>query len=494
MNPLAWIPTLLFPFGIGYFLTTFFSSLPGGEASGCGRCLFRLSLAGGLGIGLVSALFFFWKILVFPSGQYFFWLETALLLATGALAVLYGRRGKTGDVAPAVSPSEWDGVSLCLLAALLVSLLAVAVMFYYFSAERPHGGWDAWGGWNLRARFMLRGGDRWTEMFGRLSKEMHPEYPLLTSAFIARGWGYVGGEDPALPAAVAAIFTFGTVGLLVDAVSFRKGKIQGVLAGLLLIAPPLYVLHGSSQYADVPFGFFVLVATVLAGRLARSGEDGLGTALLCGLVASFAAWTKNEGILFLAVLAAVLLAGVALRVAGSRFGARNVAYILVGALPVLAAVAYFKLALAPGTELLELQGKEQTLPRLLDLSRHLQILKAWAWDMSVGYFGPAGILYLLLSGVKAEGDERREAILPLSVLILMLSGYYLVYAASPFSLDWLLGTSSSRVLLQLWPLYLYLVFFLALPPVRAGRLERVPAPPGGEAAHRKKRKKGSLRH
>jgi hypothetical protein len=44
---------------------------------------------------------------------------------------------------------------------------------------------------------------------------------------------------------------------------------------------------------------------------------------------------------------------------------------------------------------------------------------------------------------------------PLSLALIMASGYLIVYIITPFDLDWHLKSSCERLWLQLWPLVLY---------------------------------------
>ena len=77
-------------------------------------------------------------------------------------------------------------------------------------------------------------------------------------------------------------------------------------AALFLLATAYFVRLGGDQYADIPMGFFILSTAVLLmlseATAATGGSKGLLS--LAGLTAGFAAWTKNEGVLF--VLAAVV--------------------------------------------------------------------------------------------------------------------------------------------------------------------------------------------
>jgi hypothetical protein len=75
------------------------------------------------------------------------------------------------------------------LALLLVMLLAIATFVMSgFWQTNPHGNWDAWAIWNLRARFLIHGGNVAQRAWSPALISSHPEYPLLVSGFVARCW------------------------------------------------------------------------------------------------------------------------------------------------------------------------------------------------------------------------------------------------------------------------------------------------------------------
>jgi hypothetical protein len=116
---------------------------------------------------------------------------------------------------------------------------------------------------------------------------------------VARSWIYTGTETQDVPVGIAALFTFATVGLLTAALSALAGRDKAVLAGIVLLGTTSFIKLGAAQYADMPIAFFFLASIVLAcmqDRLPMSG------AVLLGISAALAAWTKNEGLLFFALL------------------------------------------------------------------------------------------------------------------------------------------------------------------------------------------------
>ena len=64
----------------------------------------------------------------------------------------------------------------------------------------------------------------------------------------------------------------------------------------------MFVTVGSYRYPSVPLGFFFLSTLAVLAVQDRLPETEGRLSVLAGLLAGAAAWTKNEGTLFVAVL------------------------------------------------------------------------------------------------------------------------------------------------------------------------------------------------
>jgi len=54
--------------------------------------------------------------------------------------------------------------------------------------------------------------------------------------------------------------------------------------------------------------------------------------------------------------------------------------------------------------------------------------------------------------------------MPASLLVLMLSGYFVVYLTTPYDLAWHVSSSINRLFLQLWPSAIFAAFLGARTP------------------------------
>lgn len=432
--------------------------------------LLAVSLSFG-GLGLASLPIFFWVTIRGRMSGPFAAADAALLVAlTGASAYLARRLRPMAAEGPA--PSWPGGVAPWVALAALIAVAAAAMWGAAIQAERyPHGQWDAWATWNLRARFLRRAGD-WHAALRMDPPMSHADYPMLLPASVARLWAYAGTETGLAPAALAFLFTFASAALCGAALWRLRGGAAAVAATALLLANSDFVVHGQSQYADVPAGYFLLAALVL---LAWHDEVPRPTArpwalFLAGLAAGLGAWTKNEGL----VAAAAILATRAALAASRRDWARlrvEMAWLGAGLALPLASVAIYKSEVSYRNWLL--QGQPASLLELvLDWNRFRAVLEEFGRRLlGFGWGAVPGAAAVALVLARAGRRHHRAPLWPLAALGLVMIGYALALLASPLDLRWLLDWTVSRLLCQVWPAALFALFLAAAPSAA------VPSPP-----------------
>ena len=234
---------------------------------------------------------------------------------------------------------------------------------------------------------------------------------------------------------------------------------QGCLAGIVLEATPYYVEITTAQYADVPLAFYFLASVLLFELYDRADVKSFRLPLLAGLLTGMAAWTKNEGQLFL--VATLLARGVAALRGGAPWRTRGAEWLAfaAGLAPLLACLAYFKLRVALPNDLVKGQSLSATWERITTPRRYDVIAVgalAAAGRLLLGA-GAALPLYAFLLGRAPK--PPRQGWHSAMVLAVMLIGYALVYLTTPHDVGWHVGSSADRLLLQLWPTAL-LLFFL----------------------------------
>lgn len=352
--------------------------------------------------------------------------------------------------------------SAAIAGVLATALFAGSVLWsleFLRSAEAlPYGGWDAWNIWNLRAKYLAGPVSAWHNTYspGLNYFSSHPNYPLLLSAIVGAIWRFTG-VNSLVPIAVAALFEAGVLFLLIGAIAKFRGAVPGMLAGLLLIATASFMAQGPMQQADVPLSFFYL-STLICFSLAACGNR---RAAVCGgCCASLAAWTKNEGLVFMVLALACYGA------ASIRWNEVAAWFLpLVGAAPGSLSLAYFKVFLAPPGDLPGHQTATALFSKLADPGRYAMIGEAVIAGALRGrwWSNPILLMAILALGVGIESGARlkRAAILDSAILAGIALSYCGTYLVTPMDLHFHILTSIVRLYSQLWPSVLF-IFFLVM--------------------------------
>ena len=425
------------------------------------RIRFLINLSLPIGIGLSSIIFITLNLLGFA---------TFLILGI-EIGVLIFLIIKIINSPKNIYQFEWFNLNKLILNPIL--LLATTIYFYswlmdvgiYFfdSIQSPHGLWDAWGDWNLGAKFICRDPNGWTHSFHQIISSMfHTDYPLLQKGYVARCWILAKTETVWVPIFFCFIFTFCTIGLLASSVSFFTNKTNGLIAGLVLLCTPFYMTMGYSQYADNTVGYFYL-ATIVLLTFARSGESIKPHFLIAaGVTAGLSAWSKNEGLLFIVCLFTSQLALLFFKNYRELFV--ELKYLFLGLLPILLLIAYYKIMIAPPNDIMDAQGAH-TFVKLTDYSRYA-IVGKWCYDQFTA-FGKWALnpWWLFLVGILFNGMNlkvnRNSLVSNFILLLLMITGFFFIFIISHLDLVYYLSTSLHRLFFQLFPSFIF-IYFIAI--------------------------------
>jgi len=427
------------------------------------------ALAVTLGTGLLTCVDFM-SLLLFGVGRGRVLVSGIVLVVfLAGVQVVRGRHTRAPEAGAGGRRGVGHGLSSLLAVSLLAAGSCAAVSFAIVSLRAPHGAWDAWAIWNLRARFLFQADADWAATFSQVMPSTHPDYPLLLPLAVVRVWSFLGEAAPSGPVVVAAIFTIATVALVCSSLAILRTTSQALLAGLLLLALPSFARHGTTQYADVPVGFFFVACLSLLCMTDRIGADERTPLVLAGLAIGLAAWTKNEGLLLVVTIAGARCAAV-ISSRGRMAWLREVPAFAVGLAPVLGIVLTFKLLVAPPNDLVSGQGLHATLERLVNWDRYVEVFRG-LWNAAIGLMATAFwnpvwvfVVYLACVGVDAAEVRRPGFVTVVLAIGLTLAGYVLVYLVTPRDLSWHLRYSADRLLLQLWPAAVFLGFLIARTP------------------------------
>lgn len=435
----------------------------------------KACLSIGLGLGLSSWLFFTCLVLFGAGTKYFIWFDLILLAASLILFIYKKKNAFDSNLKPEFPSQDRKCFNYFLYAGFIILSLITIISFVLRVLNDPHGSWDAWNIYNLGARFIYRGSAEWTSAFSNPYNWSLPDYPLLISGGVARAWNYMGNETLIAPILQAFLFTSATVILMVFSVSRLQNKNQGLIAGMVLLGTPFFIYNGSSLIADVPVSFYILATVVLYCLIDEGRKKKPGLVLLCGAMAGFAAWTKNEGLLLILSIFIARFIVITLQKGPGEFLKEAVIF-TAGLTPVLIIIAYFKFQLAspnivylkdqlesPVTLIFN-QDFNALFNSLTDISKYIIIGKTFLvkfyelekWMLIVFP------VFILLMGRSDKKRNNPGIYTSLLILMIMICGYFTVFLVYPLdNLEWLLETTAKRLLLQILPSFIF-VFFLII--------------------------------
>ena len=432
------------------------------------QLMLRLSLGVGVGYGLTSGVAFFLLFITGPSSTTILTADIVIFLSLLALFILQRANNKRNpDLTINSLPGQHTRARSLLIIGFAITCLLAAYLFISISQILPQGYWDSWGIWNLRARFLFRGGAAWADVLSPLIR--HAEYPYLVSASVFRGWAYCGMETTLVPIVFAGLFTFATPALLIASLACVRTISQGIIASLLLLGMPFFITQGAGQYADTPLAFFI-IATLILVYLYDEHHTPIPQYLICaGLAAGLACWSKNEGLLFLFSFASARLLSCIVCKQWKQW-ISQMAFFGLGLFPILILLIYFKLQVPSNDLIYPSYHRLITIAgQILNGSRYLYIIRNFieqglTFQQFIITPVPVLLIYVLFLGIDIKQQDRTFLLTAALCLGIMLSGYFFIYVITPKNLDWHIRTSLNRLLLHLWPASIFIFFLMIKAP------------------------------
>lgn len=412
--------------------------------------ILKLSLGIGVGLG-ISSLLYFMYLIFFAGNPYFLYVELALFLTV--LIVLYLKNKKIVQThSPRLSVNSLQ-IALLIISGFVFVSSFLGVVNY--ARQRARGDWDAWMIYNRTARFIYRGQEAWLDAFSEdIDVIFHADYPPLLSLNIASRWDILSEETAYVPMFQSILFSFACLGLSFGALARLKSLGQASL-GLILLSGVQFFLHeGGRQLADVPLAFYTFASVVFMFFYYHEKRPAL--IAFAGFTAGLAAWTKNEGILFL-----FASAGITVIAALQKRLFKDLYLYFGGLLLPLALLFYFKLQLAPPSEFLS-AGSSKIVQNLMDTSRHQLIIDSFknfflhdgGWN-NIGIFLILCVYFLLFHSRMKDNPD--VVFISLSIFACQFTGYYLFYLISPYDLEWHVNYSLGRLFVQIYPAIIFVI-------------------------------------
>jgi hypothetical protein len=417
------------------------------------RLLIKLGLGIGLGLGLTSLLTFL--ILLLTNRLVGFMAIQLLLLVCGI--ILTWHNWKTNPLIP--ERFTFTRLQKILIGGFVLILLVTVSAYAIYAVMTPNGRFDAWMIYNRTARFIYRNPANWQST---LSPQMywlfHADYPLLVQVNVAGAWSTLGREMMRAPQAQSLYFLLGTFCVLMGTLAHLRTTGQSLLGGIGLLAMPVFYYTAAREEADVTVAFYILATITLLFLYNHERKPILIE--MAGLSIGLAAWTKNEGLLFLLIGSFVWL----VILYRQREPGQLKWYALGLALP-LAVILYFKLFLTPPNDLFTTASSTSPVDRLLDIQRYSIIAKRLYNE--IFYFGNGKLsifliaIYGLIVGFDTSKDRRQATLAASLAIFLQLAGYFLIYVLTPHDIEWHLRTSLYRLEIHVFPAMLF-TFFVSI--------------------------------
>lgn len=415
----------------------------------------RLAIAvpvAGIAAGLASAAGFALLTSGVRARSWFLAADASMWIAVAGLTLLARRAAANAPQTQSPRAATDDRPFAFAAGLLAIATLGIAALWFVAtSAVYPHGEWDAWAQWNLRARFFFRGFEdgTWLNAFASVLAWSHPDYPMLVPMSVARLWLYAGSETVAVPIVFGGLLAAATVATAAVSVAQTRGAARGCLAAAVLLACPSLVRYSAAQCADIAIAFYLLCAFVLWSR-ANEDPENRSYWILAGTAVALAGWTKNEGLAGVGIF--VIL------VAAERWwrtrSLRPAALVLAGAAPVLLVIVAFKLTLAPPSYFTAEQSLAQAAASLVDGGRVRLVATAFARELWVTGASTIGVVPFLAVFAVIRGLESRPSAASLAAvaaMLLLLVIYAAAYVVTPKDLAWQLQTSLDRLVLHAVP-------------------------------------------
>ncbi|MFM1870657.1 MAG: hypothetical protein RL398_79 [Planctomycetota bacterium] len=378
------------------------------------------------------------------------WLHLGLL-AVPAAAAWRGPRRPSSSLEAAVAGEPLAAVGRGYAVFVLLGA-ALAVWFAAAGMDRPCIEGDEGNIWSLKAKSLLVD---WGSDFGPLQVyNLHPDYPQLNPLLSAWMYVWTGGE-PFDQFRLRWPIQLGSVALFVAlAAALRRrlpARFAAPLAALVLLEPEFLQLCRVA-YADgmVALGLVVALDAGLAWH--RRGDRRLPWLVGAGL--AYAAWSKNETMLYLAAFAGAWVLLRLVRGAGRTLGAGGRLALLPLAFVVANNVLWNR-AFGMKSDLLGANPTGKSMFALMQEQwpERIPALLAEFGRLCVD-LGHAHAMFAALAIAAVLCRRRlldRGLAVPVVALAGALVGLHVVYVGSFLPLRFHLDTSYTRVLFQILP-------------------------------------------
>jgi len=413
----------------------------------------HILLSLGLGIGICSLLTFF-SFFIFGQYQRFviIGLSTAALVLLVILNFRQSRKNQTAFLAASFSIKDitvWKIIGCGVWGVLFFGI-------HFLATQNPYGLWDAWALWNMKTKFLIFGGQHWTDVCQKLHWHTHPDYPLLMPFFHTWVYAIIEKQLTFIPFVFAVLLAMACGLLLYAGLSPFIHKAPAYFASLLLLGNPFYAFMSTAQYADILLAYYLLSGIITIVYFVREKNNHMG--LLAGIFLGLMSFTKNEGIVMALLL--FILTSIYLFIKNRTNAKKPVLFFTIGLLLTMSATILFKIFIAPAnTDILPNLTAQNA--HLINIDRFMIIKNGILQELfnrKWCFIWPFIFILIVLRLPKFFSKESAIFTFFFLGFIGILTIIYIT--TTTFDLVWWLKTSLARIYLYLLPSILFLCFYV----------------------------------
>ncbi len=334
-------------------------------------------------------------------------------------------------------PEERNNKAMLILCGGIVAFTAVCAILV-----RKNGDIDAISNWNFIARYVVDK-EHWKQLFANSGIDAHPDYPLGYPAGIAFFWRLFDTREEIVALAITYVPTL-AVPVLIFLELYKKHLPIAIVTFLLFLTNIYYLNSGLNQYADTLLSFYLLGAIIAMYHYQESKKPLY--ILLCTALLGCCLWVKNEGVAICAVFALFYFRSFILKA--------NIKYAISGILPFALVFIFFKAVYAPANDLVALSDNVNVWSYVGEKSRYKLIIQYFAMAIDTAFYP----LKIMVAGYVGYCIFTMRNMNKVFYLLLSILGVYiLVYLFTPRDLDWHLRTSMGRLIVQLFPSFIFVI-------------------------------------
>lgn len=336
--------------------------------------------------------------------------------------------------------------------AFLAAAFAIFGLAASLSIERAYSTWDAMAIWGIKGFAIAKEGTIFAAAAWGAQGLAYPlNIPLQIASFRLFSADLLPGSKLIFP-----IYFLSMVLGFYWTLGRREQNWRAGLAALVLASVPFIFQHATQGYANLPFTFYLVLATATAVSWAREPNPGL--LRLTGLLMAGAAWTRAEGL----YLVPMILLGI--WVARKILGGHRLPWKWLLGPFLVVEITWQPIAAMNVSTATFLRAVPEALAGWGHLDFHLS---AFYWiarytarqgiDPTVwGVTLPVVLVLWLLAKNRLSPRSHAEAFVFLlaAVAVGLWSVGYFYLSSYPFDVKYLLGTSVNRLFMPFWVLLL----------------------------------------